>query len=359
MKKKIVSAVKYLFFLGIGVFLLYLVFRDIELKSFIEELKGGHYIWIVAALVCALFSHFFRALRWNLMINSLGYKTSSITTFYAVMVGYLANNAIPRMGEVSRCGILTKREKIPFTPLLGSVISERILDTLVLLFLIFVAFAYQVETIGHFMQEVLFQPLFHSLKGKMWILILVSALFVLGFAMLIYVIRKKRDWLVQFKFYVKIEGLLKEVLNGVRTIRKVKNKWLFVLYTIGIWLMYILMIYFPFFVLDATSHLNFGVALTVMVIGSLGIVAPVPGGIGAYHFFVIKLLTMIYAISEEPAVTFATISHAAQTIMIFAVGSISYFLIISGKRKALNNYDNIEESREKDTVMGNLEKKPA
>lgn len=354
MKKTLITVGKYLIFLSIGFFLLFLVYGEIDLQEFINQLKSGHYIWMIVALGCAVFSHLFRALRWNLLINSLGYKTSATTTFYAVMVGYLANTAVPRMGEVSRCGMLTKREKIPFSPLFGSVISERIFDLFVLLFLIFLVFVFQIDLIGGFLDTYIYQPIAGSLAGKAWLLALIGLVVVGGIATLVYLIKSKRDYLLQFKLYQKIESFAKELYNGVKTIKYVRQKGLFVFYTFMIWFMYLLMIYFPFFILDATSHLDIADALTVLVIGSLGMVAPVPGGIGAYHYIVNSLLITLYGIQAGAAGSFAFISHAGQTLMIIVIGAISYFLILLGKRPALNNYEDTEIPKGKDNELGDL-----
>ncbi|MFA8299033.1 MAG: lysylphosphatidylglycerol synthase transmembrane domain-containing protein [Hyphomicrobiales bacterium] len=351
MKKKIIALLKNLLFLGIGVVLLYLVFEKVEIDSFISELKSGNYWWMGVALICAIFSHIFRALRWNLLINSMNYKTSGVTTFYAVMVGYLANTAVPRLGEVSRCGVLSKREKLPFSPLLGSVISERATDMIVLLLLIFAVIVFQFETAGSFLNDLIWQPLVGGAEKHISIFILS----VVGFVLVVFFgyryIRRNKERLLKNKLFAKVNDFAGKLLDGIKTIKNMPNKWLFVFYSIMIWVMYLLMIYFPFFILDATSNLNLADALTVLVIGSLGMVAPVPGGLGAYHYIVQNLLMSLYAINSSAAASFAMISHAGQTLMIVAIGAISYYLLILGKRPALNNYEENRKAQTEDLLI--------
>ena len=116
-KKTIVPILKYIFFLGVGVLLLWLGFRKLDLHAVWEGILEADYGWLFAGLFFAILSHIARALRWNLLINSLGYNTRLSSTFYSVMIGYLANTAVPRMGEFARCGVLSKKEKIPFNTL--------------------------------------------------------------------------------------------------------------------------------------------------------------------------------------------------------------------------------------------------
>ncbi|HQO49327.1 MAG TPA: lysylphosphatidylglycerol synthase transmembrane domain-containing protein, partial [Bacteroidales bacterium] len=136
MKKLLTDILKYVFFLGLGVFLFWLSMRKLDFDEMIQEMSNADYLWAVIGLVLAIISHIFRSLRWNLLIRSMGYKTRLSTTFYAVMIGYMANTAVPRMGEFMRCGVLSKKEKIPFNALFGTVISERLFDLLVLFILL-------------------------------------------------------------------------------------------------------------------------------------------------------------------------------------------------------------------------------
>ena len=336
MKGILVSVIKYLFFIAIGVSLLLLAFRGLAFNELWEELKTANYWWFLGAIILAIMSHVFRALRWNLLIGQMGYKTRVSTTFYALMMGYLANLALPRLGEVTRCGFLGKKEKIPFNALFGTVIAERVFDLVVLFFIIAVVVFSQIQKIGGFLNELLIEPLLGVYSGNfVAILIVLTILIVLIFGSII-VFRKLKPWLKTTLLYQKLESFIDGFMEGLKSIRKLKQRSLFLFHTFVIWLLYLLMIILPFKAFPETSHLTFFDGVTVLGIGSLGIVVPVPGGIGSYHFVITEVLSQLYEIPVKVAAAFATANHATQTIMFIIVGSVSYILLIFVKTKASN-----------------------
>ncbi len=337
MKGAFLSIIKYLFFIVLGVSLLFLAFRGLAWDDLWAELKLANYWWFVAAIVIAIFSHVFRAVRWNLLINQMDYKTRTSTTFYAVMMGYLANLALPRLGEVSRCGFLSKKENIPFNALFGTVIAERVFDMLVLLLIIAAVVFTQINEIGHFLNDILFKPLFGVYSGNLTAIILFFVFTLFFVFLLVFIFRKLKPWLKTTLLYGKIESFLDGFMDGLKSIAKLKQKRLFFFYTFVIWFLYLVMIILPFYAFPETSHLNFLDGITILGIGSLGIIAPVPGGIGSYHFVITELLTQLYAIPVKVAAAYATANHASQTIMIIVVGIISYILLILVKTKAKND----------------------
>lgn len=320
-------------FLLLGVLFLWLVFRKQDPKEIMESIANADYLWIVLGIIAGIFSHIARAARWNILIRSLGYKPRLTTTFYAVMTGYLANTAVPRLGEVTRCGVLSKKLNIPFTEVLGTMIAERIFDMIVLLSLIVIVIAFQWKLVGSFMNEKILEPISSNFESNIVPIIVIICVFVLFIVLLVILWKKYRKFLQRYAFFRKFSEFAKGMVEGIKTIRKTKNKAGFLLYTIIIWGMYTLMVYLPFFALEATSHLNFIDALTVMSIGSLGIVAPVPGGIGTYHWIVKAVLFELYGVSPMIAASFATITHAAQTIMIIVVGGLSFLMLFLQKNK--------------------------
>ncbi len=336
-KKRIFTILQYLFFLGLGVVLLWLSFRKLDMKEVWHDIKVANYIWLIVALVFAIGSHIFRALRWNLLINSLNYKTKVSTTFYAVMIGYMANTAVPRMGEFMRCGVLSKKEKIPFNALFGTVISERIFDLITLFIIMFLVIIFQLKSLGSFLSQT-FGPFFENLFSNINSLILFTVITIVSIGIIVIIIKVLKERIKRLPFYQKIYGFVEGLLDGIKTIMKLRQKWRFVIYTFFIWLFYAFMVYFPVIMLPETSHLTFVDALTILAIGSLGIVAPVPGGIGAYHFIVKAVLVEIFGIGGNAAGSFAAITHAGQTILNVGVGSLSYFYlgILAKREKPLN-----------------------
>ena len=302
-----------------------------------NDIKVANYYWLIVALVLAIISHIFRALRWNLLINSLDYKTKLSTTFYAVMIGYLANTAVPRMGEFARCGVLSKKEKIPFNALFGTVISERIFDLVTLIVIIFLVLIFQFKSLGGFLSQT-FGPFFQSLTSNIPTLIMYTSIGLVVVLVIYFALKALKERIKKLPLYNKIRGFYDGLMDGVKTIMKLKEKWLFLFYTFLIWLFYALMVYFPVYMLPETSGLTFADALTILAIGSLGIVAPVPGGIGAYHFIVKAVLVEIFNIGGNAAGSFAAITHAGQTLLSLVVGGLSYIYIgvLSRKEKPLN-----------------------
>lgn len=337
-KKRIFTILQYLFFLALGVGLLWLSFRKLDMQEVWNDILIANYYWLIGSLIFAIASHILRALRWNLLINSLNYKTKVSTTFFAVMIGYMANTAVPRMGEFVRCGVLSKKEKIPFNILFGTVISERIFDMITLLVIIFLVIVFQLDSLGDFVNQ-FFGPVFTNISSNIQDMVLFGIAFVLSVVILLFIIIRLKSVFNKMPFFQKLKGFVVGLLDGAKTIMKLKQKWLFLFYTFVIWLFYAIMVYLPVFMLEETSSLTFINGLTILAIGSLGIVAPVPGGIGAYHFIVKAVLHELFNISGNVAGSFAAITHAGQTILNVIVGSISYFYMgfLSKKEKPLND----------------------
>ena len=336
MKKRILSVIQYLFFLLIGFVLLWLVFRKIDVKDVAAEIRVAKYEWLLFSIILGVFSHIARAMRWNILIRSMGYRTDSTTTFYAVMVGYLANTAFPRLGEVTRCGVLAKKKGIPFNALFGTVISERVFDMIILLVIIIAVILFQLGMLSEFVNKYIITYLTGIANRDNLILaiILLTVVFVLPLVLFRIFFNRIR----KLHIYNKVMDFIRGLLEGAKTIMRIKHKWSFLGLTVVIWTLYTLMTYTAFFALEATSSLSFLDAITVMALGSLGMVAPVPGGIGAYQFVVKAILTEIYLIQSEPAVSYSIILWAAQSFMIIVLGAISYYILVFKKSKI--SYDN-------------------
>lgn len=314
------NVVKFFLFLGISVFLFWLVYRDQNWEELLSVLKEDvNYSWLAVACVMGIASHISRAMRWQLLTGSMGYKIRFWNSFMGVMIGYFANLAIPRMGEFTRCGVVSKYEKVPFSKLLGTVVTERVIDMIILLSLTVVVVITQFRQIGIFLdnnKEIKdkLEALFHS----SWMLLFVVVLVVVT--------------IVVWKFFLKdrLQGKIRSFILGLKegllTVKDVKCKWLFIAHSLFIWLMYFLMFYVCFFCFQFTSHLGILVGLTIFVLSSYGMVAPVQGGIGAWHFMVIAAL-MIYLPHtpniESMAKTFALLTHSSMTLLYIIVGVIS------------------------------------
>ncbi len=334
LKNKLIIIIQYISFLCIGLFLFYLSFKNQNISKIIEDLKGVRYKWIILSASCATISHLIRAMRWNLLIQPLGYKTKISTSFYAVIIGYLANFAIPRIGEITRCGVISKQNKIPFNPILGTVIVERIFDLISLIVILLFVVLLQWNLLSGYMSR------FFILNNKnnlnfYFLVLLILILFLIGFPFLYKKLLKPT--LKKFNFYIKLRTIFYEFIFGVKSIRKVNNIKKFTLLTISLWFFYVLSIYCCFYSIAETSQLTFVDAISVMAIGSIGVVAPVPGGIGAYHFIVKTLLNTIYHIDSNAALSLATISHAVQLFTILILSGLSFILIFRQSHLKIKN----------------------
>ena len=326
MNKKTSKTLWYVVFLTLGVALLWFSFRNIDLSQLWTDIKSAKYSWMLLSLACLAISLFFRALRWNIQIEALGYKTRASSTYGAVLIAYLANCIFPRLGEVVRCSVLKRKENIPFDKTFGSVISERIIDLLVLFTLAFLVIVFQWKLLGSLVTSWM-MPLLNKLMDNVLLGIIVILAGIAFIVFLIKIIRRNK----------KIASLWHGFVDGIKSVVTMKKKWRFVLYTLAVWVFYVFMTWLPFYMLAETSHLGLVEAITLLGIATLGVVAPVPGGIGTYHFIAITLLSGFYGISEQVAGSFAAINHGSQMIFYLITGILAYVVMFFfDKRKPIN-----------------------
>jgi uncharacterized protein (TIRG00374 family) len=306
----------------------------------IEEFKSARYVFIFISLAISLGSHYIRAVRWNLLIRPLGYKVPARNSFIAVLIGYMVNFAIPRMGEVSRCVILNRSEKIPLNKLIGTVFIERLFDTFTLLIIIILTFFLEYQRLKDLIYDYIYTPFMKSSSAVDFWLIIIVVLILLGLVVAAWlIIRYIRHKSNHNKYFGKLHSLLSGFYTGIKTIKSMDRKWEFIFYSILLWAGYWLMAYVVFFAFDLTSGLGPLAGLAVLAIGSLGVVFPSPGGIGSYHFAVILALSFYKpdAVStidwNSTSGLFAIISHESQMIFLILAGVISYFLFVLHQRK--------------------------
>jgi glycosyltransferase 2 family protein len=334
LKPKLFSVIKYLIFLSIGIILFWLAIKGLDLKLIFREIKNANYFWILLSFVPAIISFFSRGIRWNILIESLGYKTNTYTTTYAVIIGYFANYAVPRIGEITRCGIISKKNNIPLNALIGTVIVERVFDMICLLILTVLVVIFQIGFLGSFMNNKIFLPLLSKFSAYSNLLIIITIIFVVFLTLVVVFFKRYSQKLMKYKIYVKMYNLFKGFWDGIKSIKKIKHKKAFFFQTFLLWMMYLLMVYIAFFAIDGTSNLTIISALTLLVITTFGFVAPVPGGIGAYHWIMITTLIELYGVASEQAASFAVIAHASQMLLVIVVGLICFgFLFFLKKKK--------------------------
>lgn len=334
--KKILEVVKFFLFLSLAIVLLFFAFKDMAFSALWESLKNANYLWVLPSLVFAFLAYISRAIRWKMLIEPLGYQISSKKTFYALMIGYTANFAFPRIGEITRCATLTKTDKIPMDKLIGTVILERICDFIVLIFLLVFLFLFKINFFGKFLNEHIFLPFkdkFSSIFNISTLKLLLICLVFIIFLICLYFLRNKFK---SNKLFIKGFEFFKGILSGLITIIHMKKLGGFLFHTVVIWVMYFFMTYTIFFALSSTSNLAPIDGLFILVVGGLGMSAPVQGGIGAYHLIVSLGLTL-YGITD--GLVFATLAHSTQSLFAILLGTISMIAVflINKKNKTVSS----------------------
>lgn len=342
MKKYIFSALKFLLFLSIGLGILYYAYYtqneayqlaeakkeacaalgqaiedcSLTVEDFTEEdlskyvlmnkLKKDfaslNYFWVFASIFIFLLSNVSRAIRWTMLLKPLGRKVRFINSIMAIMIGYMANSVIPRAGELVRCGFLSRYEKLPVNKVLGTVAMSRSLDVLCLLIAIGLMLLLEGDVVWGFIEEKAFAGKSEGgMLSNPWVLGFLGLMAAGGIIFIVF--RKK---LLQIPIVARLWGIVLGFWEGLKTISQLDKPFIFVFHTVNIWVMYFLMHYVVFFSFEPVAHFPPVVGLTVFVFGSLGIVIPAPGGIGAFQYLVTNAL-IIYGVAGDDAFSFSNV----------------------------------------------------
>ena len=333
MKKTLFKILRFLVFLSIGLGLLYLAFRGVDFNELWNKFRNARYAFILLYLFFGFISLLSRAWRWNLLIEPVSHRPGFLNSFYSLNIGYMANYAFPRIGEITRCGTLSKAEKIPVDKLLGTVIVERITDLFMVFVLLLVLIVGRFDFFGTFLRNNIFLPLVAKLNdtvGGTWILLV----FILGLPLLLVLLYFLfRSSLSKIGLIQRLKSFVKGIVEGLKSIYTMKRRWGFLLHSIIIWGSYWLMTYAALFALPSTAELKLIDALFLLVVGSFGFIAPVQGGLGAYHYIVALGLTL-YAVPRAEGLTYATLTHGSQMIMLIVLGLASLMLMFAVQKKA-------------------------
>lgn len=322
---KLKRNLKVVLFASIGFVILWLITRNQDVGKIWMEVRQANYVWVLLTLLFGTLSHIARAIRWNILIAPLGETPRLSITFYALMTGYLANLAVPRLGEITRCGTLARYSKIPFNGIIGTVVAERVFDMISILILIFLTVIFQFQFLRDFLSQYVVTPLIALLSGNIILIGVFLIVFVAGALMgLRYLQSVNKD---KKGLPSKIKRQLLGFWKGVVSLAYIKHKIWFFFLTIVIWFFYFLTVYLIFFALPGTSFLGVSDGFTILALGTLGVVAPVPGGVGTYHFIVITTMTELLGVTSESATSYAYISHAAQMVLVLLVGSFSWMAL--------------------------------
>lgn len=330
-KKPVVTILQYLFFLGLGVFFVWLSVKDINAEQWLQiknAIQRARHWLIIPAFLLLFIAHYSRAIRWKILMEPLGYKPSNFNTFAAVMIGYLVNTGVPRLGEVVKCTILARYEKVRADRLVGTIVMERAIDVVCLLAVFIAAMIFE----GRFISQHVFarfNRFFNDSTGNTSISrILIFAGIVLAVLLLLYFLLKRFGHIDAIG---KIKNILQGVWHGLTSIRLIEHKGWFIFHTVLIWVLYLAATTTGIYALRETAPLGIGGGLTTLVFGSIGMIIA-PGGIGAYAWIVSKLVGW-YGLDET------TIGNAlgwllwsVQTVIIL-VGGLIFFALLSHYNK--------------------------
>lgn len=305
-----------------AVWIFWLLYKDIKMESLTDALRQASVFWIALSVVVSLWGYWLRAWRWKLLIEvDEQQQVNTLRVFWALMCGYLANLLIPRAGEVARCGVLKKTDHLQMGKLFGTVIIERTVDLLFLVFIIVLAFFVENKVFLSLIGELVSLESLQLLVKK-HLPLLLGATIITGI-FVFWILHKYRDK----GFIKKLRHFIRDFSKGLKSVRHVKNQWGFWSSSMIIWIIYFLMMYFVALAIPSTSSLSATSVLMVMVMGTIGMIAPVQGGIGTFHALVAFIL-VYYGLGEAEGKIFAVIIHSTQLLTILILGIVSLIVLL-------------------------------
>jgi len=313
MKKFFDNAFKILWSVLLGGAILYWMYRDFDFGAVKHVmLHEMNWWWMLLSFPFGILAQAFRGWRWIQSLEPLGEKPRSSVAVNSIFLSYAVSLVIPRVGEFARCGVLSKKDGISFPKALGTVVTERAIDSLVVLGITAIVMLLQVPIFNRFFLST-GTDLEHVLRGFSWEGYLVTAICGVAVLILLHFLLRK------LSFYDKVKTTLKGIFEGVMSLKNVKNVPLFIFFTLGIWMNYFLHYYLTFFCFETTSHLGLMCALVTFIIGSIAVIVPTPNGAGPWHFAV-KTMLILYGVADDAVLYFVLIVHTVQTLLVVVLG---------------------------------------
>lgn len=326
MKSKLRNILQTLFFTVLGFAFIWWFWTKLETgeKTQIwDSLKQTNYLWFTLAIAISLFSHYVRALRWRLMSETFSCKVSRTNSFLAVMSGYLTNLAVPRLGEVVRCTMLKQSDGIPIEKSLGTIVTERIIDMILFALLLLTTIVIQKDLLFNYIEKNL------NLNVDNLIQLFIIGIVVLVIVVALFLAFKRK--IQHNKTYNKTKDLIKGFLEGIKSIFKLKNPWLFIFYSILIWALWILGTFVCFQCLNETDILTPIQALVTTVLGAFGPMIT-PGGIGLQPAIFAEVLET-YTISRPIGYVCGWLNWLSSQVGTIVVGLIAFIYFSTKKKK--------------------------
>ncbi len=318
-KKILNNIIKSLLPLLLGVVILYWIYEEFDFSLVGVALGDMDLFWFTVSLLFGIFSHVLRGWRWLLTLEPLGYVPRRDVCVYSIFIAYVANLVLPRVGEVSRCAVLDRYDNVPFALSLGTVVTERLIDTLMVLLITVAAVLWQWEVFFSFLSQSCggFENIdvLSSMGGSV-----IALLSIAAFAVFVFIFARK------LSLWAKVRSFFNSFVDGLLSLARMKKGWLFALETLGIWFCYFMQFYLCFFCFSFSSSLSLAAGLLLFVAGSIAVVVPTPNGAGPWHYVIIAIM-VIYGVTATDASLFALIVHSSQTLLVALLGVVGLLLL--------------------------------
>ena len=317
---------KVLFSLLLGGVILYWMYRDFDFKNVSRVvLHEMDWTWMLLSFPFGILAQMFRGWRWQMSLNPIGEYPRASTSINSIFLSYAVSLVVPRIGEFARCGVLKRYDGVSFTKALGTVVTERIIDSLLVLAITLLTLFFQLRVFDRFFSRTgtNIEIMFDRFSTTGYVVTAVCAVAVL--ILLWYLLRR-------FSIYNKVKCTISGLMQGVFSLRGVKNMPLYVLFTLGIWVSYFLHYYLTFFCFEATSGLGMACALVTFIVGSIAVIVPTPNGAGSWHFAV-KTMLILYGVGETDALYFVLIVHSVQTLLVILLGIYAWMALAFTKKR--------------------------
>ena len=306
--------------LVLGAAILYWMYRGENWQQIMHVMTDEmDWTWMLLSFPFGILAQMFRGWRWRQTLEPVGERPRTSTSIHAIFLSYAASLLIPRVGEFTRCGVLTRCDGVSFPKALGTVVTERAIDSLLVMGITAVVILLEMSTFGTFFQKT-GTNLHDILHGFSWTGYLVVAICAVAMLVLLHYLLRK------LSIYNKVRATLSGIWQGVISLKDVKNIPLFIFFTVGIWLSYFLHYYLTFFCFDFTAELGLGCALVTFIVGSIAVIVPTPNGAGPWHFAV-KTMLILYGVADVHALYFVLIVHTVQTMLVVALGIYAWLAL--------------------------------
>ena len=333
--------------------LVYLALRGAELPEIVEALRAANYGWLIPLLIVTILGHVLRAWRWKILLEALPRHASNIdrtqvplkTTFYATMIGYMINYAVPRLGEVVRSADVAAHEELSFAAVFGTVVVERILDALVLVLGLMISFYLLFDQLG-VIQKYFIDPILIGLnQGSLSLMVGVIFGITFSIAFIYWTACRPQDARLRRYWNDRLRPIWRAFRDGLATVLRSPRRLALVFSTIAMWFTYFLLTYLPLLMFDVAGTYDVSPpdAMTLLFLGAIGIAIPTPGGVGSFHYITRQALVYLFIVDESVAVTYAFFVHGWQMIVCIIVGCLCLIMQRSSLSLAFSRARNARE----------------